>query len=139
MSATPATTSPRPRVSTRAVVAGIFVVAVVLAGVVSFYAASTPDGLTKVSQDEGFADTETEHGTGDGPFAGYGSSFINDERLSGGVAGVVGVVVVLALAGGLTLVLRRRGPDSGEEPGSGDGSASLDGPASDHDAESTSP
>ncbi|WP_134764986.1 PDGLE domain-containing protein [Nocardioides sp. 1609] len=117
MSATPARTSARTRISTRAVAVGIFVVTVILAGVVSFYAASTPDGLTKVSEDEGFADTETEHGTGDGPFAGYGSSFIDDERLSGGVAGVVGVVVVLALAGGLTLVLRRRSPESGHGSG----------------------
>jgi hypothetical protein len=30
-------------------------------------------------------------------------------RLSGGVAGVLGVVVTLAVAGGLTLVVRRRG------------------------------
>lgn len=96
------------RVSNRAVGLGILLVALLLAGVVSFYAASTPDGLTKVSQDEGFADTETEHGAGDGPFAGYGASFVDDDRLSGGLAGVVGVVVVLALAGGLTLVLRRR-------------------------------
>ena len=96
--------------STRAVAAGILLVALVLAGIVSFYAASSPDGLTKVSQDEGFADTETEHGAGDGPFAGYGSSFIDNERLSGGVAGVVGVLVVLALGTGLSYAVRRRGP-----------------------------
>lgn len=106
------------RVSTRAVAVGIFVVALILAGIVSFYAASTPDGLTKVSEDEGFADTEEEHGTADGPFAGYGSSFIDDERLSGGVAGVVGVVVVLLAGTGLTLVLRRRSStDSGDQGG----------------------
>ena len=42
--------------------AGILVVALLLAGVVSFYAASSPDGLTKVSLDKGFADTEEDHG-----------------------------------------------------------------------------
>ena len=104
---------PTGRPSTRVVAAGIFVVAIILAGIVSFYAASTPDGLTKVSQDEGFASSEKEHGAADGPFAGYGASFIDDDRLSGGVAGVVGVLVVLGLGTGLTYVVRRR---RGDEP-----------------------
>lgn len=104
-------------VSTRAVGVGMLLVALVLAGVVSYYAASTPDGLTKVSEDQGFADTETEHGSADSPFAGYGSSFVDDERLSGGLAGVVGVLVVLAAGTGLTLALRRRpAPDDDRTP-----------------------
>ena len=103
------------RVSTKAVAIGIAVVALILAGIVSFYAASTPDGLTKVSQDQGFADTETDHASSDSPFAGYGSSFISDDRISGGVAGVVGVVVVLGLAGGATFVLRRRSTDEASD------------------------
>ncbi len=98
-------------VSTKAVGVGIFVVALILAGVVSFYAASSPDGLTKVSQDEGFASSEKEHAAGEGPFAGYGASFVDDERLSGGLAGVVGVVVVLVLGAGLAYVVRRRTSD----------------------------
>lgn len=99
------------RVPTAAVAAGILLVALLLAGVVSFYADSDPDGLTKVSEDQGFADTESEHGAADGPFAGYGSSFIDDERLSGGVAGVVGVLVVVLAGTGLTFALRRRTSD----------------------------
>jgi cobalt/nickel transport protein len=97
------------RPSNRALALGILLVALVLAGFVSYYAASSPDGLTKVSQTEGFADTETEHHAGDGPFAGYGTSFISDGRLSGGFAGVVGVLVVLGLGTGLTYAVRRRG------------------------------
>jgi cobalt/nickel transport protein len=97
------------RVSNRAVALGILLVALVLAGVVSFYAASSPDGLSKVSEDQGFDSTAKSNAAEDSPFAGYGASFVDDERLSGGLAGVVGVVVVLALTGGLTLVLRRRG------------------------------
>lgn len=95
--------------STRAVLAGVLLVSVLLAGVVSFYAASTPDGLTKVSQDQGFAETETDHAAAEGPFAGYASSFVDDDRLGGGLAGVVGVLGVLALGSGIALVLRRRG------------------------------
>jgi len=98
------------RASTKVVAAGLLLVALVLAGVVSYYADSSPDGLNKVAQDKGFSDTEKEHAAGDGPFAGYESSFIDDGRLSGGFAGVVGVLLVLGLAGGLTYAVRRREP-----------------------------
>lgn len=97
-------------VSTKWVVVGVALVALVLAGVISFYASADPDGLTKVSQDKGFADTETDHGAKDGPFAGYATKDVDNQRLSGGLAGVVGVVVVLLLGTGLVYVVRRRGP-----------------------------
>lgn len=99
------------RPSLKVVAAGVLLVAIILAGVVSFYAASSPDGLTKVSEDKGFASSETEHDAADGPFAGYDSSFIDDERLSGGVAGIVGVAVVLLLGTGLAYVVKRRPVD----------------------------
>ena len=95
-------------IRTRWVLLGIAVAAVVLAGIVSYYASGSPDGLTKVSEDKGFASTETEHRAGDGPFAGYSTKDIGDARLAGGLAGVVGVVVVLVLASGLVLLVRRR-------------------------------
>lgn len=99
-------------VSTRWVALGVLVVALVLAGVVSYYASSSPDGLNRVAQDKGFADTEKDHGAADSPLAGYSAADVDDQRLSGGLAGVTGVVVVLALAGGLALVVRRRRPDT---------------------------
>ena len=95
-------------VPTRWIALGIVVVALVLAGVVSFYASSSPDGLNRVAQDKGFADSEKEHHAADGPFAGYATKDVDDQRLSGGLAGVVGVVVVLALAGGVAYAVRRR-------------------------------
>lgn len=98
------------RVPTRWVAIGIGAVALLLAGVLSYYASSDPDGLTKVSEDEGFAHTETEHGAKDGPFAGYATRDVDNERISGGLAGVIGVVVVLALGTGLVYVVRRRTP-----------------------------
>ena len=39
---------------------------------------------------------------------GYHTKGVGNDRLSGGLAGVVGVLVVLTLAGGLVLVVRRR-------------------------------
>jgi cobalt/nickel transport system permease protein/cobalt/nickel transport protein len=100
----------RGRVSTRLVVVAGVLVALLLAGVASFYASGDPDGLTKVSQDQGFATAEKSHDAGDGPFAGYETKGVGDARLSGGMAGVVGSLVVLALAGGAVFLVRRRRP-----------------------------
>ena len=85
------------RASTKAVAAALLLVALVLAGVVSRFASDDPDGLTKVSEDHGFAHTgKARHGL----LGGYD-----------GATGIVGVVVVLGLAGGLTYAVRRRRPD----------------------------
>jgi cobalt/nickel transport protein len=53
------------------VVTGL-VVSLVLAGGVSFYASSQPDGLEKVAGDIGFLDSAKESAVEDGPLAGYG-------------------------------------------------------------------
>ncbi len=98
----------RDRVSTRAVVLAGLLLALVLAGVASYYASNDPDGLNKVAQDNGFASSQKKHGTDDGPFAGYETKGVADGRLSGGLAGVLGSAVVLSLAGGATYALRRR-------------------------------
>jgi cobalt/nickel transport protein len=94
-------------IPTRVVVVTGLLLALLLAGVVSYYAASSPDGLNRVAHDKGFAATEEQHNQV-APLAGYQASAVHNDRLSGGLAGVVGCAVVLVLAGGLTLVLRRR-------------------------------
>lgn len=98
------------QIPTRWVVIGVAVVALVLAGVVSFYASSSPDGLNRVAQDKGFASTEKQHTSDGSPLAGYESKGVHNERASKAVAGITGTVVVLVLAGGLTLLVRRRQP-----------------------------
>ncbi len=85
------------RRSTKAIAAVILLVALVLAGVVSRFASSDPDGLTKVSEKHGFADKGTTH---DSVVGGYGS-----------LTGVLGVLVVLGLAGGVAYAVRRREHD----------------------------
>lgn len=87
----------------------------VVAGVVSYYASSHPDGLEYVAETTGFLDTAEEHAAADSPLADYGTRGVEDERLSGGVAGVTGAVTVLLITGGLTLVLRRRGASPSDE------------------------
>ncbi|WP_018655520.1 PDGLE domain-containing protein [Actinomadura flavalba] len=83
-------------------------VSLVLAGIVSFYASSSPDGLEKVAGDKGIAAEEKDHALGDGPLADYGVKGLDNERLSGGLSGVVGVGVTLLAGGGLFWALRRR-------------------------------
>ena len=98
-------------VPTRVVVVVGLLLALLLAGVASYYAASTPDGLNRVAADEGFASSEEQYNDVT-PLADYETAGVEDDRLSGGLAGVAGCLVVLALAGGLTQVLRIRRRDA---------------------------
>jgi cobalt/nickel transport protein len=79
----------------------------VLAGGVSYYASSHPDGLEKVAGDIGFLDTAKESAVEDSPLAGYGVAGIENERISGGLAGVIGVASTAAISFGLFYALRR--------------------------------
>ena len=97
-----------PRARTRTLLVVGVAISVLLAGVVSFYASSHPDGLEHVAGSLGFGSTAQDSATSGSPLAGYGVSSISDPRLSGGVAGVVGVVVVGLLMAGLLWLLRRR-------------------------------
>jgi hypothetical protein len=83
-------------------------VALALAGIGSYYASSDPDGLTKVSEDEGLAASEKKHDLADSPLAGYDTKEVDNDRLSGGMAGVIGVGVTFAIAGGAAVLIRRR-------------------------------
>jgi hypothetical protein len=83
--------------STKVVAAAVLLAALVLAGVVSRFASGDPDGLTKVSEDHGFDHTAKTH---DSVLGGYG-----------GLTGVLGVLIVLGLAGGVTYAVRRRVDD----------------------------
>jgi cobalt/nickel transport protein len=88
------------------VVTGL-VLSLVLAGGVSFYASSQPDGLEKVAGDIGFLDSAKESAVEDGPLAGYGVAGVDNERISGGLAGVIGVASTAAVSFGLFYALRR--------------------------------
>jgi cobalt/nickel transport protein len=72
------------------VVTGL-VVSLVLAGGVSYYASSHPDGFEKSAGEIGFLDTAKESPLKDSPLAEYGVAGVENERLSGALAGVIGV------------------------------------------------
>ncbi|MBM3703802.1 MAG: hypothetical protein FJW54_01860 [Actinobacteria bacterium] len=75
-------------------------IALVIAGFLSFYASSSPDGLEKVAIDLGFIDSAKESAVADSALADYGVAGLDNERLSVGIAGVIGVI-----ATGLVMVL----------------------------------
>ncbi|MFF0111138.1 energy-coupling factor ABC transporter permease [Streptomyces prasinus] len=88
-------------------IAGL-VTSLLLAGFVSFYASADPDGLERVATDHGIAERAEEHGAADSPLADYGVKDVEDARLSGGLAGVIGVGLTVVAGTGVFRVVRRR-------------------------------
>jgi hypothetical protein len=110
--------APQRRVRTAWFVVGAILVTLLVAGVASYYASSSPDGLEKVAADKGLDANATDHSLADGPLADYGVTGVDNERMSVGLAGVIGVVVTLAVAGGLFLLVRKKdGSPAGPEGG----------------------
>jgi cobalt/nickel transport protein len=109
--------------------AGFLVVALLVAGALSYFASSDPDGLDTVTRSgcdvveaegdpgageqlEGscIAQNAGDHALADSPLADY---TVGGGPGTVGLAGVIGVVVTLLVAGGLFWLLRRR-----SDPGS---------------------
>ena len=116
-------------------VVGGLLVALLLAGVVSNFASAHPDGLdsslrkgcTFDADDEITggscpAQQVQEHEIG-GPLADYGIAGLDNDFLSTGLSGVLGVLLTFAVAGGAFWLVRRRGPKArvGADPGAAGG------------------
>ncbi|GAA1831546.1 PDGLE domain-containing protein [Pseudonocardia ailaonensis] len=93
-------------------------VALVVAGGVSYLASSSPDGLDTVAlhgcTENGeqlagtcIAQNAGEHATAASPLADYA---LFGGQGTGGLAGIIGVLVTVVIAGGLFWTLRRRTP-----------------------------
>ncbi|SIR07858.1 PDGLE domain-containing protein [Micromonospora avicenniae] len=104
-----------------AFIVGGLLVALVLAGVVSNYASSHPDGLDSsllkgctVDADDNIvggscpAQQAKDHELADSPLADYGVRGIENGFLSTGLSGVLGVLLTFAIGGGAFWLLRRR-------------------------------
>ena len=96
-------------------------VSLLLAGLVSGFASSDPDGLEKVAEEKGFLETAEDSALADGPLADYAVRGVEDERLSTGLAGVIGVSITFAFGLGL-FALVRRGRSSDDDARSEDSS-----------------
>jgi hypothetical protein len=92
---------------------GGLLVAVGLALFASGFASSSPDGLEKVAGDEGFLGTARDHLFADGPLADYTVRGIDNQRLSTGVSGLIGVLVTFGM--GLALFALVRAVRSGRD------------------------
>ncbi|MEV6538723.1 energy-coupling factor ABC transporter permease [Streptomyces sp. NPDC051665] len=97
-----------PRTSRRRLWIGGLATSLLLAGFVSFYASSNPDGLEKVAADQGIDRQTKEHASADSPLADYGVRDVDDARLSGGLAGVIGVGVTVVAGTGVFWAVRKR-------------------------------
>ncbi|MFE9774923.1 energy-coupling factor ABC transporter permease [Streptomyces sp. NPDC005931] len=106
----PAPAAAAPRSRRRFLAAGL-ITSFVLAGFVSFYASADPDGLEKVAADHGIDERTEEHANADSPLADYGVKGFDDARLSGGLAGVIGVGATVVAGTGVFWVVRRRRTD----------------------------
>jgi cobalt/nickel transport protein len=110
--------------------AGFAVVTLIVAGVVSSFASSSPDGLDSATlkgcevvevdgsdqlRGDCIAQHAGEHAMSGSPLADYS---ISGDDGSGGVAGIIGVVVTVAVAGGLFWLIARSRPKT--EPPVGD-------------------
>jgi cobalt/nickel transport protein len=101
--------------------AGGLLVALLLAGVVSSFASSSPDGLDFAAREgctfsvddeiTGGAcvlQQEGEHPLAGSPLADYAIRGVGNEFLATGLSGVAGVLITFAVGGGLFWLVRRR-------------------------------
>ncbi|MDH6541930.1 energy-coupling factor ABC transporter permease [Streptomyces sp. SPB4] len=109
--AAPAAPVPAAARSTRPLWISGLVTALVLAGFVSYYASSSPDGLEKVAADQGIDAKAREHAAADSPLADYSVKDVSDARLSGGLAGIIGVGGTVLVGTGVFWAVRRRRAD----------------------------
>ncbi|WP_344217837.1 energy-coupling factor ABC transporter permease [Nonomuraea bangladeshensis] len=79
-------------------------VTLVLAGLVSFFASPDPDGLEAVAENQGFGEQAGEHAFSGWALADYGE--VGDIPV--GIAGIIGVGLVLLIAGAVAFAARNR-------------------------------
>jgi cobalt/nickel transport protein len=107
---------------------GGLLVSLLLAGVVSNFASSSPDGLDSAAREgctfdsDGtitggtcMAQREQVHQMKDSPLADYGIKGIGNGYLSTGLSGVLGVLVTFGIGAGVFRLVRRRSREPAPE------------------------
>jgi cobalt/nickel transport protein len=83
--------------------------ALLVGGLISGFASSSPDGLERVAEDQGFAERASELPLVASPLADYLFPGIRSERLATGLAGMLGTLLLFACGWAAARLLRRRG------------------------------
>jgi cobalt/nickel transport protein len=78
-------------------VIGGLMVAVGLGVFVSPFASSSPDGLERVAIDKGFIGSAEDHQFSDSPIADYAIDGVDNEKLSTGLSGLIGVLITFGV------------------------------------------
>jgi cobalt/nickel transport protein len=104
-------------------IVGGLLVALLLAGVVSNFASGSPDGLDSASTKgctvneageitggDCVARNAKDHELADSPLADYGVRGVDNQFLSTGLSGVIGVLLTFTIGGGMFWLIRRRRP-----------------------------
>ena len=84
------------------------IVSLFLDAFLSFYASSNPDGLEKVGESIGFIETAKDSAVADSPLADYGVEGVEDARISGALAGIIGLAVTAAVSYGVFALVKRK-------------------------------
>lgn len=99
------------KIPLRTFMIGGLAVAFFVGAVVSQFAFDGPDGLESVAGDTGLARVAQEHALDTSIFSDYATAGLDNESLSLAVAGIAGVVIVLAVSWGILAVARDRNRD----------------------------
>jgi cobalt/nickel transport protein len=84
------------------------VVAVFMACVLSLFASPEPDGLERVAEDQGFAEKAEGQEVIRAPIPDYVFPGVENEKLGTALAGLIGVLIILALTMSWAKILKNR-------------------------------
>ncbi|MFD2610917.1 PDGLE domain-containing protein [Paenibacillus gansuensis] len=87
---------------------GMMAGTVLIAGFLSPYASSKPDGLDRVAEDQDFASQASPVFTAS-PFPDYEAGGFSSSALKTGAAGIIGILALVGVLYGITYLLSKRG------------------------------
>jgi cobalt/nickel transport protein len=91
----------------RDIIIGV-VIALFLAGIISMFASSFPDGLEKVAENKGFLEKSEVEPPIKSPVPDYTMPGLKNEKLATSIAGIAGTLLVFGVSYGLAILLKRK-------------------------------
>jgi len=84
------------------------IVAIFLAGIISIFASSYPDGLEKVAENLGFLEKGEGQPSVKSPVPDYEWPGLENKKLATSIAGIAGTLIVFGLSYGLAAILKHK-------------------------------